>query len=85
MTIMRVAGAQVHNKVGDIEGNLRQMAEAMQWAEQHEADVLVVPELALTGYPLADLVLHEAFIDDADAALASSPFSPAHQPPMAYP
>ena len=70
MTVMRVAGAQVHNMVGDIQGNLRQIAEAMQWAEQQAADVLVVPELALTGYPLADLVLHDAFLDDADAALA---------------
>ncbi len=70
MTTMRIAGAQIHNNVGDIAGNVQQVAEAMQWAEQQEADVLVVPELALTGYPPADLVLHEAFIDDADAALA---------------
>ncbi|MEX0745535.1 MAG: NAD+ synthase [Phycisphaeraceae bacterium] len=69
MTTMRIAGAQIHNVVGDLDGNVRQIADAMQWAEQQGADVLVVPELALTGYPPADLVRHEAFVDEAEAAL----------------
>ena len=42
----------------------------MAWAEDQGADVLVLPELTLTGYPLDDLVTHAGFLADADAALA---------------
>lgn len=69
MTVMRVAGAQVLNVVGDLEGNARRIADAMAWAEEQQADVLVLPELALTGYPLADLVLHRTFVEEAEDAL----------------
>lgn len=66
---MRVAGAQIHNAVGDLEGNIEQIAAAMRWAEEAEADVLVLPELAVTGYPLGDLTLHGKFVDEAEEAL----------------
>ncbi|MEX2381100.1 MAG: nitrilase-related carbon-nitrogen hydrolase [Opitutales bacterium] len=66
---MRVAGAQIHNVVGDLDGNVDRVAEAMRWAEEEGADVLVVPELALTGYPLGDLTHHRQFIADAEDAL----------------
>lgn len=70
MTVLRVAAAQLPNRVGDLDGNVRRIAQATEWAEHEaEADVLVLPELALTGYPLADLVLHREFIDDAEEAL----------------
>lgn len=69
MTQMRIAGAQVHNVVADLEGNARRISEAMRWAEAEGADVLVVPELALTGYPLADLVRQSAFVAEAEDAL----------------
>lgn len=60
---LRVAGAQIENVVGDIAGNRRRILDAMRWAEEQEADVVVFPELALTGYPTADLVLREEFVD----------------------
>lgn len=41
----------------------------MAWAEGHDADVLLFPELAITGYPPEDLLLRQAFIDDNLAAL----------------
>src|ERR671933_198199 len=41
----------------------------MEWAESEGADVLVLPELALTGYPLEDLALRGEFVDAALAAL----------------
>lgn len=70
MTALRVAVAQLPNRVGDLEGNAERITEAMAWAEQEaQADVLVLPELVLTGYPLADLVLHREFVDDAEEAL----------------
>jgi NAD+ synthase (glutamine-hydrolysing) len=66
---MRVAAAQIENVVGDLDGNARRILDAMRWAEQQEADVIVFPELALTGYPLADLVLREEFGEKAQATL----------------
>lgn len=70
MQTLRVAVAQLPNRVGDLAGNTRRIAEAMDWAERRAgADVLVLPELALTGYGLGDLVLHREFLDDANDAL----------------
>jgi NAD+ synthase (glutamine-hydrolysing) len=70
MLILRIAVAQLPNRVGDLDGNAERIAEAMEWAEQEaQADVLVLPELVLTGYPLADLVLHQEFVEDTQEAL----------------
>lgn len=70
MTALRIAVAQIPNRVGDLDGNAERIAEAMAWAEQEaQADVLVLPELVLTGYPLGDLVLHREFVDDTEEAL----------------
>ena len=50
MTALRVAVAQLPNRVGDLDGNAERIAGAMAWAEQEaQADVLVLPELVLTG------------------------------------
>ena len=70
MPILRIAVAQLRNRVGDFDGNVERIADAMEWAEQEaQADVLVLPELVLTGYPLADLVLQREFVEDAQEAL----------------
>lgn len=68
MSHLRVAIGQLPVAVGDIDGNAERIGETMDWAEEHEVDVLVLPELALTGYPLADLVLHRGFVAEAEAA-----------------
>lgn len=67
---LRVAGAQLHPAVGDLRGNAEQIADAMAWAEEREADVLVLPELCLTGYPLQDLASREDFAAAAAERLA---------------
>ncbi len=67
---LRVAGAQLENVVGDIQGNCHRILDAMRWAEGERADVLVLPELALTGYPLDDLALRPEFVDSALSALS---------------
>ena len=64
MTTIRVAGAQIDLTVGDLSGNEERVLEAMRWAETVDADVLVVPELAIVGYPPEDLVLREGFVDE---------------------
>jgi NAD+ synthase (glutamine-hydrolysing) len=62
MDFLRVAGAQLNLVVGDLEGNHGRIAGAMAWAEDQQADVLLLPELALTGYPPEDLLIRPAFI-----------------------
>ncbi len=59
---LRVAGAQLNLCVGDIPGNERRIAEAIDWAESERADVLLLPELAINGYPPEDLVLRSDFV-----------------------
>ncbi|PPK49893.1 NAD+ synthase [Marinobacter persicus] len=55
---LRVVMAQLDFLVGDIPGNAQRIIEATRQAwEEHEADIVVFPELALTGYPPEDLLL----------------------------
>ncbi|MDJ0925305.1 MAG: NAD+ synthase [Acidimicrobiia bacterium] len=64
MSFLRIAGAQVNLVVGDVDGNLQVILEAMERAEEAGADVLLLPELAVTGYPPEDLLLRRSFIDE---------------------
>ena len=69
MAVLRVAGAQINPTVGDIDANTSLILDAMAWAEARQADVLLVPELALSGYPPEDLVHREGFVGRGLAAL----------------
>ena len=66
---LRVAGAQLNLTVGDISGNEEKIAAAMSKASGAGADVLLVPELAIPGYPPEDLVLRRDFVEANIAAL----------------
>lgn len=66
---MRVAGAQVNLVVGDIPGNEQRIVEAIERAEDAAADVVLLPELAVCGYPPEDLVLRRDFVDANRAAI----------------
>lgn len=66
---LRVAGAQLNLTVGDISGNEEKITAAMARAADAGADVLVVPELAVPGYPPEDLVLRRDFVEANIAAL----------------
>jgi len=61
---LRVALAQLNNTVGDLEGNTRKIVEWMSRARDQKADLVVFPELSLTGYPPEDLLLKPTFIRD---------------------
>jgi NAD+ synthase (glutamine-hydrolysing) len=61
---MRIAGAQINLLVGGLDANEARIAEVMDWAEEAGADVLLLPELAVTGYPPEDLVLRLGFVED---------------------
>ncbi|MDH3607447.1 MAG: NAD+ synthase, partial [Acidimicrobiia bacterium] len=60
---IRIAGAQLNQVIGDFSGNRNRILDAMAWAQEQEADVLALPELAVTGYPPEDLLLRDAFIE----------------------
>jgi NAD+ synthase (glutamine-hydrolysing) len=66
---VKVAVAQINCSVGDFEGNCRKIVEAAARAVAAGADVMVTPELSLTGYPPEDLLLRRAFYAACDAAL----------------
>jgi NAD+ synthase (glutamine-hydrolysing) len=67
---LRIVMAQLNLTVGDIQGNLKKITQAAHDARDNlKADVIVFPELCLTGYPPEDLLLRKSFLDDANAAL----------------
>ena len=57
---LRIALAQMNQRVGDLEGNAKAMLEMRHKAK--DADLLVCPELQLVGYPPEDLVLKPEFV-----------------------
>lgn len=66
---IRVAGAQINLRVGDIPGNEAAISRAIDRAASASADILLVPELAVTGYPPEDLMHRRDFVDANIAAL----------------
>ena len=65
--------AQLNFLVGDIDGNAKLViANAEKAIAEHTADVIVFPELTLTGYPLEDLLLRPSLQVRINKALASS-------------
>jgi NAD+ synthase (glutamine-hydrolysing) len=67
--MVRIALGQIDTTVGDLEGNVEVMTAWAARATEAGADVVVFPELAITGYPPEDLVLRGAFVDDNLEAL----------------
>lgn len=65
----RLALAQLDLLVGDAAGNARRVIEAATRAREAGADLVLCPELALSGYPPEDLLFHQGFQRDIDAAL----------------
>ena len=66
---LRVAICQLNPTVGDLDGNVALAADALGRAESAGADVAVLPELVITGYPPEDLVLRPGFVAASRAAL----------------
>jgi len=66
---VRVAVAQINCTVGDFEGNSRKIIDAASRAAAAGGDLLLTPELSLSGYPPEDLLLRRAFYAASDAAL----------------
>jgi NAD+ synthase (glutamine-hydrolysing) len=67
---MRLALAQINTTVGDLDGNRERILAGVTEAKDAEADFVLFPELAITGYPPEDLLLRPSFIHAAEASLA---------------
>src|SRR5271169_1089350 len=69
MPTLRLAAAQLNTVVGDLSGNVERILAALAASEAAGADICVVPELAIPGYPPEDLLLKPGFVADNVTAL----------------
>jgi len=67
---MRVGIAQINPTVGDISGNCARIAEAVRAALAQRADLVLVPEMAVLGYPPRDLVNLEGMVPRCEEMVA---------------
>ncbi len=68
-TQMKIALAQINTTVGDVAGNEARILAAYRRGTAAGVDLVVVPELAITGYPPRDLLLQSGFVARNLAAL----------------
>lgn len=68
-TTLTLTSAQINTRVGDIEGNVALIEEAWATAQKEGSDLLITPELSITGYPLEDLVENPELIAAAQKGL----------------
>ena len=66
---LRISLAQINPTVGDVAGNTALIEAAYFAAAADNADLVVVPEMAVSGYPAEDLLLHEGFLEAAKQAV----------------
>ena len=67
---MRVAVAQIDTTVGDFSGNSEKIVASGRRAEKEGADLVLFPELALSGYPPKDLLERRSFLAEAERSSA---------------
>jgi NAD+ synthase (glutamine-hydrolysing) len=66
---VRLALAQINPVVGDLDGNRRLILERLDEARSNAADLVLFPELAVTGYPPEDLLLRPGFVRAAESSV----------------
>jgi NAD+ synthase (glutamine-hydrolysing) len=69
VTKLRIALAQVNATVGDLDGNAELIVAWTRRAAERGAQVVVFPEMMLTGYPVEDLALRASFVEASVATL----------------
>jgi len=65
------AMAQLNSTVGDVRGNARKLLDARKMAMAQDADIIIAPELYLSGYQLDDLVQVEGFLEHTEEAITT--------------
>jgi len=63
---MRIGLAQINTLVGDLAGNRRLIEEAYKTLVAHGAELVVFPELVVSGYPPRDLLFKKRFVSDVE-------------------
>jgi len=66
---LRLALCQLNPTVGDVAGNEQKVREGLNRAQEAGAQLVLFPELVLSGYPPEDLLLKEHFLSDVGAAV----------------
>jgi NAD+ synthase (glutamine-hydrolysing) len=66
---MRLALAQINSVVGDLDGNQDRVLGRLEEAKEAGADLVLFPELVVTGYPPEDLLLRPSFVRAAERTL----------------
>jgi len=69
MDTVTIGLAQINTTVGDLRANAAKVLEAAAKSREHGADIVVTPELALTGYPAQDLLCRPGFIERQEQVL----------------
>jgi NAD+ synthase (glutamine-hydrolysing) len=69
MSTLRVGLAQINPVLGDFPGNIQRIVDAVDRAAAAGAQLIALPEMALSGYPIEDLATDPAFLRSAGAAL----------------
>src|SRR6202158_3545487 len=72
---MRIALAQINPIVGDLAGNRAMILEGLEEAKTRSADLVLLPELVVTGYPPEDLLLRPGFVRAAQRTVDELPRS----------
>ncbi|MEE9372064.1 MAG: NAD+ synthase [Saprospiraceae bacterium] len=67
---MRIAIAQLNYHIGNFHGNVDKMINAVEWAENQNADLICFGELAISGYPPRDFLEFDDFIKKCETALS---------------
>ncbi len=66
---MKISMAQLNYHIGNFEGNLQKMLDAVRQAKKEGADIVVFGELAVTGYPPRDFLEFDDFITRSDEVI----------------
>src|SRR6059036_1654110 len=61
---MRVGFAQLNPTVGDLRGNFEKILQSYERLAAAGAELIITPELAITGYPPQDLVFKSRFVPE---------------------
>jgi NAD+ synthase (glutamine-hydrolysing) len=66
---MKISCAQLNPIVGDVEGNTLKVLDIVREAKQSEQDIILFPELCLSGYPPKDVLLYKVFNEQIHSSL----------------
>ncbi len=66
---MKIFLAQLNLTIGDFENNFIRIADSFQKAEEKKADLIIFPEMAISSYPVQDMILRHSFCEENEKYL----------------